>query len=80
MKQYVKPELYLESFELSQHIAGCSLVLQSAEPETCTAQGEVRGTYYEKLFLQGTQVCTCGVEMDAYCYTNGTFSITTINS
>ena len=43
MKQYVKPELYLESFELSQHIAGCSLVLQSAEPETCTAQGEVRG-------------------------------------
>ncbi len=27
MKPYVKPELYFESFELAQHIAGCNLTL-----------------------------------------------------
>lgn len=80
MKQYVKPELYLESFELSQHIAGCSLVLQSGEPESCKASGSVRDQYYETIFLEKTGVCDGGVEVDAYCYTNGTFSITTINS
>ena len=80
MKQYVKPELYLESFELSQHIAGCSLVLQSADPNTCTASGTIRNDYYETIFLEKTGVCTGGVEVDAYCCTNGTFSITTINS
>lgn len=80
MKQYVKPTLYVESFELSQHIAGCSLRLESGDPTTCVATGEIRGTYYETIFLEKTNVCTGGVEVESYCYTNGTFSITTVNS
>lgn len=31
MKTYVKPELYFESFELSQHIAACDIKLANAD-------------------------------------------------
>ena len=42
MKPYVKPELYFESFELAQHIAGCNLeLMNSGDPANCAASGTI---------------------------------------
>ena len=35
MKKYVKPELFFERYELSQHIAACTWDLNSANEEIC---------------------------------------------
>lgn len=43
MKKYVKPELFYENYELSQHIAACHWDLNSADRGSCTAEGEWRG-------------------------------------
>lgn len=82
MKTYVKPELFFESFELAQHIAGCDLTLNSQEVQACTASGTIYdvtldGTS-ESWFLSKNAACTAAVEV--YCYTNGTMGLTTINS
>lgn len=37
MKKYVKPELFYERFELSQHIADCAWELTNADELSCTA-------------------------------------------
>lgn len=82
MKTYVKPELFFESFELAQHIAGCNLTLVTDQDvRNCAASG----TIYD-ITLDGEQeswflnrdICTAQVE--AYCYTNGSMNIATINS
>lgn len=82
MKTYVKPELFFESFELAQHIAGCSLTMNnSVIPENCSASGTIYGVPLpegESWFLSRTGSCTA--EVEAYCYTNGTMSVATINS
>lgn len=82
MKTYVKPELFFESFELAQHIAGCSLTMNGdfTTPEDCSASGTIYGVPLpegESWFLNNG-VCTA--EVEAYCYTNGTMSVATINS
>lgn len=82
MKKYVKPELYYESFELSQHIAGCEIKLLAADAGACTATGTILDiTLPEdgsgRFFIGGAP---CTVEVEAYCYTNGAMSIATINS
>lgn len=78
MKTYVKPELFFESFELSQHIAGCNLRLNS-EVQACTASGTIFG-----VTLEGSESWfvsdVCSAKVEAYCYTNGSMGITTINS
>lgn len=35
MKKYVKPELFFESFELSQSIAACGIDVNSADEHAC---------------------------------------------
>lgn len=77
MKTYVKPELFFESFELSQHIAGCNLTLESVDVGACKATGVIEGIYGESWFIS-TEHCTTLVE--AYCYTNGSMNVATINS
>lgn len=85
MKTYVKPELFFESFELSQHIAGCNLTLNVGDAATCNATGWIEGIYEEG---KGSEMKSgwfidskiCAVEVEAYCYTNSSMSITTINS
>lgn len=82
MKTYVKPELFFESFELAQHIAGCALELLDKDAITCRASGTIFGVTLdgktESWFLSRTGSCTA--EVEAYCYTNGTMSVATINS
>ena len=80
MKKYVKPELFYESFELSQHIAGCNLKLQSTD--ACSiwntvAEGSIEGVHSDSWFVEGG-ACSVGVEV--YCYTNGSLNAAVISS
>lgn len=74
MKEYVKPELYYESFELSQHIAACDLKL---------SQGSVTDCFVELDRLNGTatggfiSTSVCIFPLEDYCYTNGEGSMGT---
>lgn len=73
MKKYVKPDLYFESFQLTQHIAACGYDFNSTHstPEVCSFDGDVNmGNIEGRYFLQGTDGCVMQVER--YCYTNGT--------
>lgn len=40
MKKYVKPELFFEQFELSQHIADCAWELKNPTKNTCSATAD----------------------------------------
>lgn len=77
MKTYVKPELFFESFELSQHIAGCNLKLLDKDVGACEATGVIEGIPGDSWFIS-KDPCTTVVE--AYCYTNGSMNVATINS
>lgn len=78
MKKYVKPELFYESFELSQHIAGCNLQVQAADVVNCTASGYVEGIHYTSWFMEANS--SCSPVMEVYCYTNGSITSATVNS
>ena len=78
MKAYVKPELFYESFELSQNIAACGWDLQFENETSCYAvmdgditdsDNGVSGAIFPdmvKLFVN--EKCTVN---EVYCYTNG---------
>lgn len=74
MKKYIKPELFYESYELSQHIANCQWEIQQADENTCIAKGEA-GTIYEEntLFTTGMscQFTTDNGVWEDYCYHSG---------
>lgn len=85
MKPYVKPELYYESFELAQHIAGCSLTWtnNATDVSTCSASGIITSPHKppaesQSWFIDANTLCTA--KADQYCYSNGALSIATINS
>ena len=78
MKTYVKPELYYESFELSQHIAGCNLELKQGDVLDCLAEGTIGIAVSDSWFVEANTNCRLPVE--DYCYTNGTTNLATINS
>lgn len=75
MKAYVKPELFVESYELSQHIATCGIDVQNAGETNCAALDD---SFWPG--LGGTKIfdseCADGgidiTKMDVYCYTSGT--------
>lgn len=70
MKKYVKPELYYEDFELSQHIAMCDLKLSSSDPANCSiTEDRVTNGGLVGGFLDITKACKFPYE--DYCYTNG---------
>lgn len=83
MKPYVKPELYFESFELAQHIAGCNLTLNDQDGLSCAASGTIDNENGDRWnidtwFLNGN--ASCKVTLDSYCYTNGSITNITVNS
>ena len=79
MKEYVKPELYYESFELSQHISGCNLQMQNTIEAACTASGTIDGIGDSNAwFVNDIEACKSWVQ--DFCYTNSEGSLTTINS
>lgn len=72
MKKYIKPELFYERFELTQHIADCAWELNSQNKEVCAAladQAQLSGL--PSLFTKPT---ICEITSDVYndfCYHGG---------
>lgn len=71
MKAYVKPELFYERYELSQHIADCAIEFKNstsedvcyvvADPDFGLGLGDARYFNNEN----------CEASLEFYCYTNG---------
>ncbi len=75
MKTYVKPELYFESFELSQHIAACDLKLgHNIEDCAIVKHEKGEGTSFADLEIEMIDSFVsnaCRFQAEIYCYTNG---------
>ena len=74
MKKYVKPELYYENFELSQHIAACGIDVKNSTSQYDCAQldpdfwGGMSGRVFDS-----ANSCTLDIRaIEVYCYTAGT--------
>lgn len=73
MKKYVKPDLYFESFQLTQHIAACGYdMIDSRDENDCYSHGDrnqdTGNDYWDSIkFFAGIQ---CDVKPENYCYTN----------
>jgi len=80
MKKYIKPDLYCESFELSQHIATCAWdMAKQSDPSNCSASQEG----YPKTIFADAGACQQVInpnQLDDYCYTNGAESNKIFNS
>lgn len=77
-KRYEKPQVYMEKFELAEHIAGCNLTLLARNPNECKAAGTVDDEYSESWFVESNT--NCGPIAEGYCYTNSSINVATINS
>lgn len=74
MKPYVKPELFYENFELSQHIAACGIDVNFADTEKCipSLDSDFWGMS-DTVFSDGRTNCSIDISViEAYCYTSGT--------
>lgn len=77
MKKYVKPELFYERFELSQHIADCAWELTNSTKDTCSATADpVKLPGFANLFAHTTSGCVnipveYGGTYEGYCYQPG---------
>lgn len=72
MKTYLKPVLYYERFELSQHIASCDMRVNNVLGTGCTASGVMGFIPIENGFLSSDIYCTVkAASGEIYCYTNG---------
>ena len=81
MKNYVKPELFFESYELSQNIAACGWDLVNPEngavtlnsPEHCKAVGDP--AWGNPAVVVFTQKAGCETVLESYCYENSADNI-----
>ena len=71
MKKYVKPELFYERFELSQHIADCQWELMGFNTNACPAYPDANNLGAPVLFLDGNSACDYN-DPQQYCYQPGT--------
>ena len=74
-KSYTRPELYFESFELSQSIAaGCSFMLNFSKVEVCNPTDDQKTQYgfLTKTFITNA-ACTDNLPggPEQFCYTPG---------
>ena len=80
MKAYVKPELFYEHFELSQHIAACAWDLNLANEDVCGFQVDtsLENNYpADTVLLTGERSCNFD---GPYCYMSSTGGLNTFNS
>ena len=74
-KSYVKPELFYESFVLSQSIAACGIDVKIANTTDCTPQldPDFWNGMSDKVFNNDRADCSMDISaIDVYCYTVGT--------
>lgn len=81
MKKYVKPELFYEHYELSQHIADCDFEYIQAQ-DSCAALGDVEDELdHILLFNNNNDLCNTPPEViDKFCYHGSTTGSSTFNS
>lgn len=82
MKPYVKPELFYENFELSQHIAACAWDMSnSTSVENCSAASDPEWGLPGGItaFYADRSICING-PVESYCYTNGSSGNNIFNS
>ena len=79
MKKYVKPELFFESFELSQQIAACDYDSEHTNTtvEACTFTWDFNPE--AKLFVKGNGDCEV-TDYEDYCCHSSTDGISLFNS
>lgn len=80
MKKYVKPELFYESFELSEQIAACDYDSGGtfSDPDTCTFTGSSMGVPSGTYFTEKNQACIA--KSESYCYHASTIGFNLFNS
>lgn len=70
-KKYVKPQVYMERFELNQHIAKCDWDYEgSLDANNCRAESNLDGAGNMALFASTTNGCTEIIEagnLEDYC-------------
>ena len=74
MKKYVKPELILEHYELSNSIADCAFEIQLGDPANCFAQGDVEDALGNIVLFMTPEQNGCKFTPDiveVYCYQTG---------
>lgn len=76
-KKYEKPQIYIEKFELAQHIAGCDFKLNSMDVNNCTAPNEFNA---ENLLFIVNANQNCKAEAEGYCYFNASDGLVTFTS
>lgn len=74
MKKYVKPELFFESFELSQSIAACGIDVNYADEHACAPTTDPDfWSFKVNVFSDENGNCAQSAEkLEGYCYTYGT--------
>lgn len=77
-KVYEKPQVYMERFELAEHIAGCSLEINNDDEFTCNGNGTINGKVIPNLFIDSNG--NCKTVIGGYCYTQSSINVSTINS
>lgn len=77
-KVYEKPQVYMERFELAEHIAGCSLDINGNDEYTCSGTGTINGNVIPNIFLN--EEAGCETTIEGYCYTQGSINVAMINS
>ena len=73
MKAYVKPELFVESYELSQHIAACGIDVNYADTASCTPRLDPdHWDGMTQTVFSSERACDMTPDaIDVYCYTVG---------
>lgn len=82
MKVYEKPRIYIESFELSQHIAACAWDMSNSKTvEECSAESDSDIIFVDGIhaFIDANPSCTDG-PVEGYCYTNSGSAVNIFNS
>lgn len=73
-KSYVKPELFYESFVLSQHIAACGIDVNQGNTNECTPTLDPDFWFDNStVFNNSRNDCSMDISaIEVYCYTAGT--------
>ena len=83
MKKYVKPELFYEHYELSQHIADCAWEWVNSEDENnCKAQADANLLNRNDFMFTAELSCDVipGDNYEKYCYHGGSAIANVFNS
>lgn len=73
MKKYIKPELFYERYELSQHIADCQWEMNQANENVCKALPD-QDPFFASLEDGSlfTETAACEIQdWENYCYQTG---------